>query len=42
MGNSQSDARYIGTLAQDGRIMDAVRTSGGATSARLLRSMPPF
>ena len=42
MGKSRSDARYIGTLGPDGRIMDAVRTRGGGTSASLLRSMPPF
>ena len=42
MGRSRSDARYVGTLAPDGKIMDAVRTRGGSTSAGLLRSMPPF
>jgi hypothetical protein len=42
MGHSRSDARYIGTLAPDGKIMDAVRTRTGSTSAGLLRSMPPF
>jgi hypothetical protein len=42
MGTSRSGARYIGTLAPDGRIIDAVRTRRGSTSASLLRSMPPF
>jgi hypothetical protein len=42
MGRSRSDARYIGALAADGRIVDAVRLGNGTTSGGLLRSMPPF
>jgi hypothetical protein len=42
MGPSRSDALYIGALAADGRIVDAVRLGNGNTSDGLLRSMPPF
>jgi hypothetical protein len=35
-------SRYIGTLDAAGRIVDSVGLPDGATSAPLLRSLPPF
>ncbi len=41
-GPGRNAAKYIGTLARDGRVVDMVRRDGGGTSAGLLRSMPPI
>jgi hypothetical protein len=42
MGPASNAARYIGTLAADGRIVDEVRMPDGGDSSSLLRSMPRF
>jgi hypothetical protein len=42
MGPNAADARYIGTVDNRGRLVDAVRFPDGSTSEWILRSLPAF
>jgi hypothetical protein len=42
MGPTRDAVRYIGTLDTHGHVLDAIRLRDGATSERLLRSLPSF
>jgi hypothetical protein len=42
MGPTAGDGRYIGTVDNRGRLVDAVRFPDGSTSEWMLRSLPEF
>lgn len=42
MGRTSSEARYLGTLDRDRRVLDSARFPAGGDGAAMLRALPPF
>ena len=42
MGRTSPEARYLGTLDQDRRVLDSARFPTGGDGAAMLRALPPF